>query len=287
MTARAVVIIPHFNDQARLRRCLEALLVDLPAGVDVVVVDNGSHVPPATELAEDFPKVQWLTQPKPGAAMARNLGVAETRAEGLLFLDADCVPCAGWVQAGLDAMDHIDAAGGPVDVFDEGNAQTRTGAQAFEAVFAFDMRGYLDRVGFLGSGNLVTRRSVFDAVGPFRPGLSEDKDWSHRARAAGFDLSFIDAFAVGHPSRGDWPALRRKWDRLTEESWGLHRAEGKGRWRWMARALLMPASIVAHMPRILRSPRLRGPQERWRAIGTLARLRLTRMVWMLRQAIWA
>ena len=45
----------------------------------------------------------------------------------------------------------------------------------------------------------------------------------------------------------------------------------------------MLPSIAAHAPRILRDARLaRG--EKFAALGTLARQRLTRMAWMLRQA---
>ncbi|MFW5899467.1 MAG: glycosyltransferase family 2 protein, partial [Jiangellaceae bacterium] len=87
-----------------------------------------------------------------------------------------------------------DAVGGRVEVFheDEGAGPStgprtvpRTGAQAFEAVFAFENRAYVERKGFSVTANLVTRRAVFEDVGPFRPGLSEDLDWCARARARG------------------------------------------------------------------------------------------------------
>ena len=47
---------------------------------------------------------------------------------------------------------------------------------------------------------------------------------------------------------------------------------------------MMPASILVHLPKVLTSPHLSGARDRWRATLTLARLRVTRMVWMLRQA---
>ena len=46
----------------------------------------------------------------------------------------------------------------------------------------------------------------------------------------------------------------------------------------------MPASVLAHLPRVMGSDRLASGAERRRAAGTLARLRLVRMRWMLRQA---
>ncbi|WGH77271.1 glycosyltransferase family 2 protein [Jannaschia ovalis] len=280
---RAAVIIPHFNDPDRLARCLAALMGDLPDCVEVLVVDNGSHSDPGAWLRRDFPEVRLLCETRPGAGPARNRGAAETDAELLLFLDADCVPGPGWVATALCAAREADLVGGDVEIFDE-TPPPRSGAEAFETTFAFDMRRYLDEVGFLGSGNLVTRREVHAALGGFRPAVSEDKDYSHRARAAGFTLGYVAEMRVGHPSRADWPALRAKWRRLTDEAWALHRAEGRGRLAWVGRALLMPVSVLAHLPRVLRARTL-TPGERWRAAGTLLRIRMARMLWMLRQAL--
>jgi hypothetical protein len=46
----------------------------------------------------------------------------------------------------------------------------------------------------------------------------------------------------------------------------------------------MPASIVAHAPRVLSAPGLTAT-ERARALSTLARQRLTRMRWMTLQVL--
>ena len=60
----------------------------------------------------------------------------------------------------------------------------RRAAQGFEAVFAFDNRGYVQRKGFSVTANLLARREIYRRIGGFRTGLSEDKDWCHRATAA-------------------------------------------------------------------------------------------------------
>ncbi len=161
----------------------------------------------------------------------------------------------------------------------------RNGAQGFEAVFAFDNRAYVQKKGFSVTANLLTRRDVFAATGPFVHGVSEDLDWCHRATAQGFDLTYDAALQVLHPSRGDWAALRRKWLRLTEESFGVNGKGAKARVKWALKALAMPVSILAHLPKVLTAPALRDAGERRRAAITLARLRLARMGWMLGQAL--
>ena len=54
-------------------------------------------------------------------------------------------------------------------------------------------------------------------------------------------------------------------------------------WRWREWGFAF-ASAVVHLPKLLFSPRLDSPGERGRGAGTLVRLRLVRMVWMLAQA---
>lgn len=279
----AVVIIPHYNDVVRLMRCLAALMPQTHSGIEVVVVDNGS-TDDLKPIQASYPGLRLLCESQKGAAHARNRGVVETLAPHLFFIDSDCLPADDWLTSACAALKLGDIVGGQIDVFDE-TSGLRTGAQAFEAVFAFDNHGYVRKKGFSVTANLVTRRDVFDATGPFFDGLSEDLDWCRRAVSLGHCLAYDAQLRVSHPSRKDWLALKRKWRRLTEEGFNTN---GKGvsqRAFWIARALLMPGSILLHAPRVLRHPTLRDARERWRALLTLARLRVTRMGWMLKQAL--
>jgi GT2 family glycosyltransferase len=278
------IIIPHFNDVARLRRCLEAVMPMAASAkaVEVVVVDNNSSDDISAVMAA-YRDARFVTEQQKGAAHARNRGVAETTAPGLIFLDSDCVPEAGWLARACSVARADAIIGGAVSVFDE-TPPPRSGAEAFETVFAFDIRHYIKEKGFTVTANLVTTRAVFERTGPFRPGLSEDLDWCRRAVGAGATLSYDPDLRVAHPTRQDWDALQRKWRRLTNEAFGLRCTGLAGRAMWALRALAMPLSILAHGPRIFRNKTLERV-EKWRALAVLARLRLIRMAWMLRQAI--
>lgn len=290
MTTALAIVTPHFNDTARLLRCIDALRPQLGADCDWVVVDNGSSEPldaVRTALAA-LPRARLVTEAAKGAAPARNRGVAETEAPVIALLDCDCVPGPDWIEqvrrvaASLGRTGGPAIAGGRVDVFDE-TPPPRSGAEAFETVFAFDNRGYIESKGFSVTANLVTTRAAYETVGGLRAGLSEDLDWCRRAVAAGFPLVYDDALRVSHPTRSDWTALVRKWRRVTEESWGLRGRGPAARLAWALRALAMPASAVAHAPRVLRHPAL-TTAEKGAALVTLLRLRVCRMAWMLAQA---
>lgn len=280
---RYAVVIPHYNDPDRLARCLAALAPQARDDVEVVVADNNSSMD-LSAVQTRFDWARFVSETAPGAGAARNKGVAESSAPWIFFLDSDCVPDPDWLAAAREAAyDAQVITGGRVSVFDE-TPGPRSGAEAFETVFAFDQESYIRDKGFSVTANLIVARASFEAVGPFLVGVSEDLEWCQRAGKAGFRLTYAPGLAVGHPTRSDWPALKRKWLRLTQESFGLGSGRLAARLIWGLRALAMPASVLAHAPQVLRHPAL-SARERGAALLTLARLRLQRMAWMLRQMI--
>ncbi len=278
------VILPHYNDTERLRSTLTALVPQVPGpDVEVVIVDNNTPGGLGT-LPEEFPDFRFVQESRKGAAYARNRGVAETRAPNLLFLDGDCRPSPGWLARALELVGEDKLVGGRVDTFDE-TPPPRSGAEAFEKVFAFRQQMYVEQKGFSGSGNLLTTRRVFADAGPMIHGLSEDMEWCFRARAKGYKIFYDDNLAVSHPTRQDWPALKRKWRRMTDEGFYLNGTGPGARVRWFVRAFAVLGSSVVHLPVLFRSPRLANWVERRRAAGTMLRLRAQRCIWMLRQAL--
>ena len=283
--ARYAVIIPHYNDAARLDRCLAHLVVQDLTDVELVVVDNASTVDLGAVMLR-YPQVRFIVQTQKGAAAARNKGVEVTKALWVFFLDADCVPAPDWLNVAkslAEASSDMQAIGGKVDVFDETPAP-KTGAEAFETVFAFNQERYIREDGFSVTANLITSRRALELTGPMIVGLSEDKDWCHRATAAGVALSYAPELLVSHPTRADWPALKKKWRRITDESYASLPPGPKRRVFWALRAGLMPLSILMHLPRIWRHPALLGHEKR-RATTILARLRLARLGWMVGQVL--
>ena len=277
------VIIPHYNDVARLARCLDALArAAPPRPTEIVVADNDS-TDDIRPLRARHPGVRFLIETERGAAAVRNAGVAATCAPRIFLLDCDCVPEPDWLAVAYEVIEGRDIVGGAMHVFDE-TAPPRSGAEAFEAVFAFDQESYIEKKRFAVTANLLTWRHVWEDVGPLRAGLSEDLEWCKRAAAKGYRLVYEPRLAVGHPSRSDWPALRRKWLRLTRESYSLTAGAPQRRLRWGLRAVAVLLSPGVHAWHMLCSPKLAGV-ERWRGLATLVRQRAARSAWMLRQSL--
>lgn len=281
---RASVVVPHYEDPDRLRRCLEGLARAPEAAlakVEVVVVDNASACD-LSWIAREFPFARLVIENERGAAAARNRGIRETKAARIAFLDCDCVPADDWLLRVLDVTlaPQGEIVGGEVLTFDE-TPPPRSGPQAFETVFAFDQKDYVERKGFSVTANMVTSRALFDRVGDLRAGVSEDVEWCRRAVAQGARISYDPRLSVRHPTRRDWPSLQKKWMRMTRETFGI---EGDNRAAWFRKAALMPLSAVYHAPRILFSPRLTGLRERVSGVATLFRIRMARAWWMVQLA---
>lgn len=272
------VVVPHYRDLKGLDRCLKALMAQTypKDQVQIVIADNAS--PEGADVVAEVidGRAELVVVPERGAGPARNGGVREARGEILAFIDSDCVAEPEWLVEGVRALEAFDFVGGRVKVL-VGDPAHMTPAEAFEAVFAFDFKTYIEKKGFSGAGNLFCPRRVFDAVGGFRVIMSEDVDWSRRATAAGFRLGYAPRAIVGHPARTTWPELRTKWKRINAETYALNAGRRFHVLRWLLRTAMLPASAVVHTPRVLFSPDLGPLSNRLAGLGMLYRIRFWRL----------
>jgi len=84
------LIVPHFNDPARLERLLRSVPVER-CDTEVIVVDDCSPGQEALEAVRArWPRVRWLSTPEnAGAGAARNVGLDAARGRWLVFADSD------------------------------------------------------------------------------------------------------------------------------------------------------------------------------------------------------
>lgn len=278
MLPRVSVIIPHYRDLVALDRCLAALRSqDLPeAEFEIIVADNNS--PEGAEAVSQViaARARLVVVEDRGAGPARNGGVALARGEILAFTDSDCVPEPAWLREGLTALGSYDFVGGRVVVLvdDDGDM---TPVEAFERVFAFDFKTYIEKKGFTGAGNFFCSRALFDSVGGFRTGVSEDVEWSHRATGMGFKLGYVPGAVVGHPARRTWEELKSKWRRVNVETYKLYKERPGGLTLWFLRSLLLPLSAFLHMSKVFSSDQLKSLKQKFAAVRVLWAIRIWRM----------
>ncbi|MFL5253116.1 MAG: glycosyltransferase [Rhodopila sp.] len=276
------VVIPHYNHLESLGRCYAKLRTQTwpQDDLEIVVADNNSACG-MDAVRSIVPDAIVVPAPVQGAGPARNAGVAASRGRILAFLDSDCVPEPDWIMEGVAALQRYDFAGGQVITFARWPDRPNP-TEAYECVFNFNFRRYIEKVGFSGTGNMFVPRLVFDRVGGFRSGVAEDIDWSFRARELGYQIGYAGRAVVGHPARRTWNELEQRWSRMEAEHFLLWRERRHGRALFVVRALVMPVSAIPHAGRVLLTSRLSGLRARFEAIAVLFRLR----AWRARRMLW-
>ncbi|MGO2140232.1 MAG: glycosyltransferase family 2 protein [Leucobacter sp.] len=88
----ASVIVPVYNGEQFLRRCLDSVLAQSMGDLELIVVNDGSTDDTRAILAEyeaSDARVTVIDQANAGQGAARNRALGQARGEFVLFVDAD------------------------------------------------------------------------------------------------------------------------------------------------------------------------------------------------------
>ena len=118
------VIIPIYNVEPYLKKCIESVLRQDFSDYEVLLVDDGStDSSPAIcdEYAQTYPQVQVIHQENKGLGGARNTGIQAARGDYLLFLDSDdsLTPDALYSLYGTATENQADLVAFGMDFVDE------------------------------------------------------------------------------------------------------------------------------------------------------------------------
>lgn len=204
-----VVVVPVRDRTEQLARCLSGLR----DGPDVIVVDDGSVHPDAVaEIVRAAGARLVRRAVNGGPAAARNTGLAYASSELVAFIDSDCVPRPGWIEALLPYFaDPAVAAVAPRIVAD---GPGRGALGAYEAAgSALDMgpRESIVRPGsavsYVPSAALLVRRAAVGRGFDESMRVGEDVDLIWRLGANGHHVRYDPSVTVAHQHR----TLPRPW----------------------------------------------------------------------------
>ena len=102
MQIKYSVIIPVYNAERTLKRCLDSLLSQQRMDVEIILINDGSSDRSA-EIIEDFKtrfrNIKALTQENSGVSSARNSGLDAARGTYITFVDSDDYVSEDYFQA--------------------------------------------------------------------------------------------------------------------------------------------------------------------------------------------
>lgn len=278
------IIVPHLNQIDWLEESLAALHAQAyPSDrTEIVVVDNGSGQAALDWLAARA-DVTIYHEGQPGPGLARNKGVAHAQHDFLAFIDSDCIADPDWLSSAVRTLQaHPDiAVGGDVRIGVE-DAGNWTDLEAYESVFAYRQKEYIERLHFSGTGNLAMTRATYQKVGPFAGiNVAEDRDWGKRAWDLGVKTVYNPSMVVYHPARKSLDEMRQKWRRHVLHDYEDHRNAQGGTTAWLFRAFAVFGSGFVHIFKILQSDRAPGIVNKIKAARCLIAIRSFRARFML------
>ncbi|MBR0679527.1 glycosyltransferase [Roseomonas eburnea] len=214
---RVSVILVLFNQAEFTFHCLQSLLREAEAGIEVIILDNGS-TDATGALLDRLDGVRVIRSPE-NLHFLRGVNRAAQDAQGehILLLNNDTRVAPGAIAAAvarLDAEPDLGAVGGPIVLLDgtlqeAGSIIFRDGAcmgygrgrDPGEAEFQFRRD-----VDYCSGAFLMVRRSLFERLGgfdeAFAPAYYEETDLCMRIRAAGFRVGYEPKARITHVEFG-------------------------------------------------------------------------------------
>lgn len=218
-SAAQVAVVLCTRDRPRfLGRALDVLAEVLPAQVEVIVIDSGSTTDETARVARRG-AVRYVRSDVPGLSIARNLGLAATSRDIVVYTDDDCEVQPGALRALLRpfASPRVGAATGrlsdhaaPPDAAGTAARVFRTPADGIDA----------------GHGALMAYRSaVLRAIGGFDPVLGAGRTFGGAEDLDAFCRVLRAGSTVVHVPRAE---VRHMFTRDDEDYAALQAAYGRG-----------------------------------------------------------
>jgi len=161
------LVIPAYNEELYIKKCLQSIKKCQSDYIcEVIVVDNGS-CDTTSKIAEQFPFVTIISEPKKGASNARQKGLMHAKGDLIAFIDADTIITSGWIEKAIEEFtDHknLVALSGPVS-YDDLNSWYSSFIDTYFDIFVLPLSKITGSL--ILCGNFVVRKDAIISIGGF------------------------------------------------------------------------------------------------------------------------
>jgi glycosyltransferase involved in cell wall biosynthesis len=214
---RISLIIPAYNEECYLARCLDSVATQVVQPFEVIVVDNNS-VDRTADVARKYPFVKLVHEERQGRAFAQSAGFDAATGEILARIDADAVLPPDWTEHIADYFKQPQAlksawTGGALFY----NVRFARLASRIYGWIGFSLNRFFAGHASLWGSSMALPKQAWQAVAPtmcMRSDLHEDLDLSIHLHEQGYTIVPDPHTMVGVELRPAYAGPRKVWTYL-------------------------------------------------------------------------
>lgn len=165
------IIIPVYNEEDYLGKCLDSIAAQTLKPLEVIVVDNNS-TDKTVAIARSYPFVKVLHEPRQGVNYATQTGFNQSSGKIIGRIDADTILNDNWTKQILDDLRKSDiiATTGPVSYYDMPLPKNNFW---FDNLLRMITYNFSPKTPFLYGSNMALKQQAWEKV---KNDLCDDED---------------------------------------------------------------------------------------------------------------
>lgn len=214
------IIICTYNRSILLEKCIESLLPQLIAGIEIIIIDNNSTDKTAEiskEYTTIYSNIWYVFESKVGLSHARNRGIKEAKADWLLYLDDDAIAFPNLIERALYLVGRgdFDCVGGMYYGY-YNVVKPKWIPNDFGSKQLFSTRISQCNYTIPCGGIVMYKKSMLESLNGFSPifGMEGNKKWlgeetelQFRAENKGYKLGFDPDLKIHHLVKTEYTSL--------------------------------------------------------------------------------
>lgn len=201
------IIVPIYNVEAYLDRCVESLRTQTYSNLEIILVDDGSP-DECPAMCDDYAgkdsRIKVIHQKNSGLSGARNAGIDLARGEYLAFVDSDDYVAPDFIRSLYELLKETGCAIGQCRfAYVQGESLPADGGNAWRIYRGESLMEQLygpeeEATFFVVAWNKLYRRELFQKIRYPVGKIHEDEATTYRLFHEGKKLAFLDRALYGY-----------------------------------------------------------------------------------------
>lgn len=215
METKISIVVPVYNAEKTLIKCIESILRLDCNDYEIIFVDDGSTDNSKNiinSFAERHEEIRLFEQENNGPASARNRGIKNSSGDIIFFTDSDVVVPVDWIKGMVHYFGDkkLGAVGGGITPYSMNTLSEKFEQHRRERLYGNEKK-FVDA---LPACNLAVKKTILDEIDyfdeSFKFASSEDYDLCYRLIDKGYKILYDPAISVIHFHSQTWNGVFRR-----------------------------------------------------------------------------